>query len=91
MSEKESKGNLSWQVYDLIQEIEKCGASVELTNAVIEAGKILNEVCPTSKLEECSYSKLDDDGYVAWLRFDNGIIKVCDSDSDGAFKVWRKS
>lgn len=31
-----------------------------------------------------------DDNYVAWLRYVNGTIKTCDSDSKGAFKVWRR-
>jgi hypothetical protein len=31
-----------------------------------------------------------EDGYVAWLRFDNGAIKVCDSDVEGAFRVYRR-
>ena len=30
------------------------------------------------------------DDYIAWLRFDNGTIKVCDSDSPKAFRVYRK-
>lgn len=33
--------------------------------------------------------KLDDD-YVAWIRFSGRSIRVCDSDSPGAFRVWRR-
>ena len=31
-----------------------------------------------------------EDGHVAWLRYRNGAIQLCDSDADGAFKVYRK-
>ena len=32
----------------------------------------------------------EDDSYVAWLHYRNGTIDLCDSDSEGAFKVWRR-
>lgn len=32
------------QAYDVIQAIEACGASVELTHAVILAGKLLEDI-----------------------------------------------
>ncbi len=32
------------QAFDVIQAIEKCGASVELTNAVTEAGKLMEAI-----------------------------------------------
>lgn len=31
-----------------------------------------------------------EDYYVAWICFSNGGIHICDSDTDKAFKVWRK-
>lgn len=30
------------------------------------------------------------DDYVAYLRFRNGRLQLCDSDAEGAFKVWRR-
>jgi hypothetical protein len=30
-----------------------------------------------------------ENNYVAWLRYVGGTIKACDSDAEGAFKVWR--
>ena len=30
-----------------------------------------------------------EDNYVAWVHFHNGSISTCDSDSPGAFKVYR--
>lgn len=34
---------------------------------------------------------MEDDNYVAWLRFTpEGCLRLCDSDSTGAFKVYRK-
>lgn len=38
----------------------------------------------TDATRECA-----EDNYVAWLRYVNGTIRVCDSDSPGAFKVYR--
>ena len=38
---------------------------------------------PRAEGEEAS------DNYVAWLQFRKGSIRVCDSDAEGAFRVYR--
>lgn len=40
------------QAYDVIQAIEKCGASAERTNAVTEAGKLMESVKELIKSNE---------------------------------------
>ena len=40
------------QAYDLIQTIEKCGASVEITAAVTEAGRLMDSVKELIKSNE---------------------------------------
>ena len=43
----------------------------------------LNRDSPKAEGEEPS------DNYVAWLQFRKGSIRVCDSDAEGAFRVYR--
>lgn len=31
----------------------------------------------------------EEDSYIAWARYTNGTIRLCDSDSPGAFRVYR--
>jgi hypothetical protein len=38
-------------------------------------------------IADSPHQSLDD--YVAWARYDNGTIRLCDSDSPGAFRVYR--
>lgn len=32
---------------------------------------------------------LDEEDYVAWCRYENGRINTCNSDDDGAFRVYK--
>ena len=48
-----------------------------------------------SKLMQMAKESMEDDwitgdgGYVAWLRWNGHTYETCDSDDDGAFKVYR--
>jgi hypothetical protein len=74
------------QSYEVSQAIERCGASPELTEAVIKSSAL------TRALAE--YFVADD--HVAWLRSVGNTddphrhLQLCDSDSPGAFKVYRR-
>jgi hypothetical protein len=60
----------------------RCGAAKESSIHMTEAANA--EIRTAAHLFES-------DDYVAWLRWNsNGCIVICDSDSEGAFKVYRR-
>ena len=65
----------------------KCGESLLVEGRVIgtevKPGAFSRNIFPTGNPVS------EEDSYVAFLRFNRGAIQVCDSDSEGAFKVWR--
>lgn len=73
------------QAYELSLAIERCGASEAQTNASIKA----------SELSTAIARLIDGDDYVAWARWAGDLkhrrLQLCDSDAEGAFKVYRHS
>ena len=69
-----------------VDEVEKMPADLRLTDAVLLLGDARGKVADFVD----QIPKVEMDNYVAWCRYTGTTIVTCDSDAQGAFRVYRR-